>query len=61
MPIELRWAVPPDTTTNRPILQWREIDIRGGCIIRDWTTVPVVVADSDDDAHPPAPEGGKEN
>lgn len=49
MPIELRWAVPPDTTTNRPILQWREFesDDQGDILLRDWTTVPVVVVDSD--------------
>lgn len=44
--IELRWAIPPDSVDQRPVLQYRQtLKISGMTIASPWTTVPTVVVD----------------
>jgi hypothetical protein len=46
---ELRWTVPTGTTTNPPVLQWRQVigtTVMGNRVYERWsawTTVPTVV------------------
>lgn len=42
--IELRWAVPPETTTAPPVLQYRQTLVGAWS---DWQTVPRVVVPSE--------------
>ena len=59
--IELRWAVPPETTTARPVLQWRQRYTHGPANAlgrawswTEWEPVPTVVVE------PPVPQPTKE-